>query len=169
MVGNRSRAGTESNASALSRQSCRPSLAAVALLSCRGSPSPKFPRLPPPAHVSLLDLEPEPRLDLIRHTPHSTPTPAVDLRKLLPSRATWENPLGCQGSQMPPGPGVLNVQFGLGTITRRTGCAFLSSPLLPITPYSLPPHIHASIRRNLGVQRGRMGLEVELAWPLKGD
>lgn len=109
----------------------------AALLSCRGSSSPKFPgSLPRPDH-------PRPAWSRNPGWAGATArTPRAGTSESCPFRVLRQNPLGCQDAHAARSP---NGQCGLGKVTKGKGCAPLDSPLLHTPPNSLPPHIPASI------------------------
>lgn len=102
----------------------------AALLSCRGSSSPKFPgslpgRLACPAVWSRNPSGGRPKPHL---PPHRDPSKA-------PSRPPGDNPRGCQDTQMPPGPGPPNSQFGVYSHQEERLC----TPRLPAPPTHCHP------------------------------
>lgn len=126
----------------------RPPGRPAALLSCRGSSSPKFPGSLP----GLLACPAAWSRNPGGGTPKPNAPPLRDPPK-APSRPPGDNPLRCQDTQMPPGPGPPTLS-SRRTVTKRQGCVPLGSPLLHTPLLAATPRPCVCVRRGLGVQGG---------------
>lgn len=127
----------------------------MALLSCRGSSSPKFlGSLPQAAHPwTAGSLSPGCRGTAAQHprAPHRDPQTAVRLEHLRKTR--WGAKTNrCHQDTGPP------TQFALGAVPERKGYSSLGSLLLRTHPLLPPPRTLSSVRRSLGCNKVGRGL-----------